>query len=190
MLRSRQLDKKPIDLRDVIDESLALVAHDMEARQVEATVNLSSTPCVISGDQVLLQQVFVNLVMNAMDAMAGTPPPRRRLTISSDVRAAAVEVSVRDNGTGVPPDIAGTLFTPFVTTKSHGLGIGLTIAATILNAHGGTIAARNNPDGGATFIVTLLRSASKRPVLARGRRRRVSCPRDPACCLQTTTLTW
>ncbi len=158
MLRSRQLDKKPIDLHDVINESLALVAHDMEARQVKATVNLSSTPCVISGDQVLLQQVFVNLVMNAMDAMAGTLPARRRLTISSNVRAGAVEVSVRDNGTGVPPDIIDTLFAPFVTTKSHGLGIGLTIVATILNAHAGTIAARNNPDGGATFIVTLLRS--------------------------------
>ena len=58
----------------------------------------------------------------------------------------------------MPPDIVDTLFAPFVTTKSHGLGIGLTIVATILNAHAGTIAARNNPDGGATFIVTLLRS--------------------------------
>ena len=90
MLRSRQLEKKPIDLHGVIDESLALVAHDMEARRVKATVHLSSTPCVISGDQVLLQQVLVNLVINAMDAMAGTPPPRR-LTISSEVRAADVE---------------------------------------------------------------------------------------------------
>ena len=83
MLRSHQLDKKPIDLHAVIDESLALVAHDMSARQVEATVNLSSNPCVISGDQVLLQQVLVNLVMNAMDAMAETPPARRRVTIST-----------------------------------------------------------------------------------------------------------
>ena len=74
MLRSRQLDKKPIDLHAVIDETLALVAHDMSARQVSATVNLSSSPCVINGDQVLLQQVLVNLVMNAMDAMAETPP--------------------------------------------------------------------------------------------------------------------
>ena len=125
MLRGHQLDKKPIDLHAVVHESLALVAHDMRARQIEATVNLSSSPCVISGDQVLLQQVLVNLMMNAMDAMAETPPARRRVTISTEVRAADVQVSVRDNGTGLPAQINGTLFTPFVTTKPHGLGIGL-----------------------------------------------------------------
>jgi signal transduction histidine kinase len=155
MLRSRQLDKKPIDLRAVINESLALVAHDMRARQVEATVQLPSSLCVISGDQVLLQQVVVNLLLNAMDAMAETPPPRRHVTIRTDVRPADVEISVRDTGKGVPANIAGTLFTPFVTTKSHGMGIGLTIAQTIIHAHGGTIDARNNPEGGATFAVTL-----------------------------------
>ena len=74
----------------------------MRARQIEATVNLSSSPCVISGDQVLLQQVLVNLMMNAMDAMAETPPARRRITIGTEVRAADVEVSVRDTGTGLP----------------------------------------------------------------------------------------
>ena len=84
MLRSRQLQKKPIDLHAVIDESLALVAHDMSARQIEATVNLSPSPCVVNGDQVLLQQVLVNLVMNAMDAMAETPPARRHITIRSE----------------------------------------------------------------------------------------------------------
>ena len=62
----------------------------------------------------------------------------------------------------MPPDIIDTLFTPFMTTKSRGLGIGLTIVRTILDAHGGTIAARNNPDGGATFVVTLLRSETPR----------------------------
>ena len=130
----------------------------MTARQVSATVNQSSSPCVINGDQVLLQQVLVNLVMNAMDAMAETPPGRRHVTISSDVRAADVDVSVRDTGPGVPAQIIGTLFTPFVTTKAHGLGIGLTIVRSIVDAHGGTIVARNNPDGGATFTVTLRRS--------------------------------
>ena len=105
-----------------------------------------------------MRQVLVNLVMNAMDAMAETPPARRRVTISTEVRAADVEVSVRDTGTGLPAQIDGTLFTPFVTTKAHGLGIGLTITRTIVDAHGGTIDAHNNPEGGATFTVTLRRS--------------------------------
>ena len=100
----------------------------------------------------------MNLVMNAMDAMAETPPGRRHVTIRSEVRAADVEVSVRDTGTGLPAHINDTLFTPFVTTKSHGLGMGLTIARTIVDAHGGTIDARNNPEGGATFTVTFRRS--------------------------------
>ena len=158
MLRGHQLDTKPIDLHAVIHESLALVAHDMRARQIEATVNLSPHPCIITGDQVLLQQVLVNLVMNAMDAMAETPPARRRVTISTEVRAAEVDVSVRDTGTGLPAQIDGTLFTPFATTKAHGLGIGLTITRTIVETHGGTIDARNNPEAGATFTVTLRRS--------------------------------
>jgi signal transduction histidine kinase len=157
MLRSHQLDLKPIDLHAVIDESLALVDHEMRTRQIEASVALSSNPCVVSGDPVLLQQVLVNLVINAMDAMAETPPARRRVTISTDVRAADVALSVRDTGTGLPAHINGTLFTAFVTTKTRGLGIGLTIARTIVDAHGGSIDARNNPEGGATFTVTLHR---------------------------------
>lgn len=161
MVRGRQLHKKPTDLHSVIDESLALVAHDMRERQIEATLDLSSTPCVIDGDQVLLEQVLLNLVRNAMDALTETPPARRRITIRSAVKAADVEVSVCDTGMGLPADIIGTLFTPFVTTKSNGLGIGLTIARSIVNAHGGTIAAHGNPDGGATFTVTLPRSATR-----------------------------
>ena len=67
---------------------------------------------------------------------------------------------MRDTGKGLPADVMSTLFKPFVTTKSHGLGIGLTIVRTIIDAHGGTIDARNNPDGGATFTVTLRREAA------------------------------
>jgi C4-dicarboxylate-specific signal transduction histidine kinase len=170
MLRSRQMDLKPIDLHGVIKESLALVSHDMQARQVQSTVHLSSNPCIINGDQVLLQQVLVNLVMNAMDAMADIPPARRRVTIQTNVRAADVEICVRDTGEGLPADVIGTLFRPFVTTKSHGLGIGLTIVRTIIDAHGGTIAAQNNPDGGASFTVTLLRSEAPEILAAANRR--------------------
>jgi signal transduction histidine kinase len=158
MLRSHELQKKPVDFHAVVVESLALVAHDMRTRQIETVVNQSSLPCVISGDPVLLQQVLVNLVINAMDAMADIPPTRRHLTINSQVTATSVQISVRDTGTGLPADVMGTLFSPFVTTKPHGLGIGLTIVRRIIDAHRGTIAADNNPEGGATFTVTLPRS--------------------------------
>jgi C4-dicarboxylate-specific signal transduction histidine kinase len=158
MLRSHQLQRKSLDLHAVIHESLALVAHDLRTREIETTVDLSSSPCVISGDPVLLQQVLVNLMMNAIDAMAETPKAWRRLTVATAVRAADVELSVRDSGMGLPPQVDGTLFTPFVTTKPHGLGIGLTISQTIVDAHGGTIDGHNNPERGATFTVTLRRS--------------------------------
>ena len=164
MLRSHELHRKPIDLHSVIHESLALVAHDMRARRIEATLELSSTPCVIDGDQVLLQQVLINLLRNAMDALPETPPARRHITIRSVVRAADVEVSVCDTGTGLPADIIDALFTPFVTTKTNGLGVGLTIAQTIVEAHDGTISAHENADGGATFTVTLHRSTTSRPL--------------------------
>jgi C4-dicarboxylate-specific signal transduction histidine kinase len=118
-------------------------------------VTLPSNPCLISGDQVLLQQVLVNLVMNAMDAVAEMPPARRYVTITSEVRGADVEICVRNTGPGLPGGIIDKVFTPFVTTKTHGLGIGLTIVRTIVDAHGGTIEAGNHPEGGATFTVTL-----------------------------------
>ncbi len=155
MLRSHQLHKKPVDLQAVVNGAVALIAYDMRARQIEVTVKLPSVACVVSGDPVLLQQVLVNFLMNAMDAMAATPSGRRHITISGAVRRAEAEVSVRDTGPGVPLDLVDRLFTPFVTTKPHGLGIGLAIARNIVDAHGGSISARNHPEGGAIFTVTL-----------------------------------
>ena len=157
MLRGHQIDKQPIDLHTVIREGLAMVAHDLRSRAIDGIVEMSAEPCIIHGDQVLLRQVLVNLVVNAADAMDGTPHGRRRVTVRSECHAADVRISVSDTGTGLPPELDGHLFAPFLTTKSQGLGIGLTIVRTIVDAHGGGIDARNNPDGGATFTVTLPR---------------------------------
>jgi len=164
MMRSRQLQMKPVDLLTVVNDAVALVAHDMRARQVEVSVSVPASSGEISGDPVLLQQVFVILMMNAMDAMAPSPPDQRHIQISAEVSRASIEVSVRDTGPGLPEDLISRLFTPFLTTKPHGLGIGLAIARSLVDAHGGSITARNNPEGGAIFIVTL-RTSKKHELL-------------------------
>jgi signal transduction histidine kinase len=155
MLRSRQMEKKPIKLQTIVNDTLTLVAHDIAARQVEVVNAMSPNACVIEGDPVLLEQVFVNLVMNAMDAVGDTPQSERRITITSMVSRTEAQVSVCDTGPGLPAELAGKLFTPFATTKQHGLGIGLAITRTIVEAHGGSIEARNHSTRGAIFTVTL-----------------------------------
>ena len=167
MLRGRQIERKPIDLHGVIEASLGLVARDTREQQIEVTLVLTSAACIVDGDQVLLQQVFLNLLRNAMDALAETPPAARRVTIESECRAAAVDVSVSDTGSGLPAEVIGTLYKPFVTTKAQGLGVGLTVAKSIVTAHGGTIAAHGNPGGGTTFTVTLPRATAPAAVGSR-----------------------
>jgi C4-dicarboxylate-specific signal transduction histidine kinase len=155
MLRTRHLEKKPIDILTVVRDSLALVAHATRTNQVQVDMDGPTAPCVVAGDAVLLQQVFVNLVMNAMEAMAEIPRDRRRVTVLLRLTEGCVEVSVRDTGTGLPANLDRRVFEPFVTTKTNGMGIGLTIARSIAEAHGGRMEAHNNPEGGATFSLTL-----------------------------------
>jgi signal transduction histidine kinase len=155
MLRNRPIAKKPVDIHGVVRDSVAFIAHATDAKQVRVDVHLPSGPCVVVGDQVLLQQVLVNLMMNAVEAMADTPVERRRLLVETRVAHDNMALAVRDAGTGLPASSNEQLFEPFVTTKRDGLGIGLTIARTIVEAHLGTMDARNNPDGGATFTITL-----------------------------------
>jgi signal transduction histidine kinase len=163
MLRKHEPVRRAVDVNTVVRESLAIVARDAESRQVRIDAELCSGPCLTTGDQILLQQVVLNLVLNAMDAMAQTPVDRRRMIVRSRIVRNLVEVSVHDRGEGITPEVAARLFEPFNSTKATGMGIGLTIVRSLIEAHGGTIAAANNDDGGATFVMTLPRRAPDDP---------------------------
>jgi two-component system sensor kinase FixL len=104
---------------------------------------------------VQLQQVILNLLLNAMDAVKGNSPAKRLVALQARSAGPAVEVTVRDNGHGIPADHLSRVFEPFFTSKPKGLGMGLAISRSIIEAHGGRLWAENNPAGGATFTFTL-----------------------------------
>jgi two-component system sensor kinase FixL len=104
---------------------------------------------------VQLQQVVLNLLLNAMDALDDTPPARRLVTVRARPVGATVEVAVSDTGPGIPADKLSRVFEPFFTTKPTGLGMGLAISRNIIEAHGGRLWADSNEAGGATFTLTL-----------------------------------
>jgi two-component system sensor histidine kinase DctS len=106
-------------------------------------------------DGVLLQQVVLNLVRNAMDAMAGTPAAERELVVATDVTERAVTVSIADRGCGIDPAQQERLFEPFFTTKPEGMGIGLNICRSIVELHHGRLWAEPNPGGGTVFSFSL-----------------------------------
>jgi C4-dicarboxylate-specific signal transduction histidine kinase len=105
---------------------------------------------------VQLQQVILNLLMNSMEAMAATPMERRRLTVrTSQPRPMLVQVAVQDHGQGFSPEVLQRMYDPFFSTKPDGLGMGLSISRSIIDAHGGRVRAFNNPSGGAIVSFTL-----------------------------------
>ena len=143
-----------LSVNAVVSEVLALMRSDLQRRGVVARTRLCEPDPLVLGDRVELQQVILNLVMNACDAMADTVPGDRRLIIST-TREDDARIEIRDAGSGIPADGLAKIFEPFVTTKRDGLGLGLAICRSIASAHGGSISAANNPDGGATFVVSL-----------------------------------
>ena len=110
---------------------------------------------MVRGDRVSLQQVLLNLLLNAFEAMAEATPDTRVVTVRTAHRGDAVEVAVSDGGSGIAPEPMRHLFDSFFTTKKDGMGLGLSIARSIVEEHGGRITAENNSAGGATFLVAL-----------------------------------
>ena len=139
--------------------AVAMDSTDGLARGVEVTLQLTPQQASVLGDAVQLQQVLLNLIVNACEAMSGRPCSERRLTIATRILedGRTIECSVRDRGHGISEQAMERIFEPFVTTRHQGLGLGLAICRSIVTAHGGRLAAANAADRGAVFHFTLRR---------------------------------
>ncbi len=154
LLKGSEPDFQWLSLNGVVESVAALLRSELLGRHVVLTLQLADALPLVRGDRIPLEQVVLNLIANACDAMAVRPPEERRLVIATRAGPDGVELSVRDTGCGLPAE-AGRIFDSLFTTKPHGLGMGLAICRTIVTAHGGTISAEANPDRGATFHVRL-----------------------------------
>lgn len=146
---------EPLDLAEVTKETAALL--EPELTRALCTVEIDLEPALprVRADRVLIEQVLVNLIRNSLDACKDLSPSRRQVTISGHLGAGIVEVRVRDRGNGVSEQLASQLFSPFVSTKEGGMGMGLTICRSIVELHGGGIKYQRQGDGGSSFAFTL-----------------------------------
>jgi C4-dicarboxylate-specific signal transduction histidine kinase len=161
MIRKQQPDYGEIVLSQVVDDVLTLVHSDLVERRVLVATRLPTDLPAARGDRVQMQQVLINLIQNACDAMTDAGAEHRIVLAAEQNGDDKVTVTVADSGGGLPAELNGSLFEPFITTKPQGLGLGLAICQSILAAHGGEIWCANNPGGGAIFGFSL-------PVYGRG----------------------
>jgi PAS domain S-box-containing protein len=156
LLKRQDLNKQPVDVAELIGEVDALVRSDAAARRIRLELNVADNLPPVFGDHVHLQQVLLNLIVNGMDAVDEASQGNRRVSVSATLdRANTVEISVSDSGPGIPADKLTHIFDPFFTTKPKGMGMGLPISRTIIEAHNGRIWAENRNEGGASFRFTL-----------------------------------
>jgi len=154
MATRAETERSRVALSAVIQEVLLFLGPELRRQGVETTLDLAAALPDVMGDRVQLQQVFVNLAVNAIHAMAGQE--RRQLLIrTTRVDKRAVRAEIEDTGHGIPPGNLNQLFQSFFTTKRDGMGIGLAVCRSIIEAHGGSIDAANRPGGGARFRFTL-----------------------------------
>jgi two-component system, LuxR family, sensor kinase FixL len=164
-LQKGEVHQHSLRINKVVRDVLKLIRTDLISQNVSVDTELARNLPIVTGDPVQLQQVLVNLMVNACDAMADCDPPERRLRIRTGFENGgdAVIVSVTDRGGGIQVKEVEQIFEPFFTTKAKGMGLGLSVCRTIITAHRGKLWATSNSDRGATFHFTLPKDASTKP---------------------------
>ena len=155
LLKKAPFELKPFDLNDLVRETLEIVSSLAAGRKVELDTLITPAALPVLGDRIQLQQVILNLVVNGMDAMKDASDKHRIISIRTSRVGNDTELSVSDRGHGIPEDQLKEVFEPFVTSKAEGMGMGLSIARTIVEAHRGQIWAKNRDHGGASFRIRL-----------------------------------
>ena len=156
LLTKAQVDARDIDLNEIVSEVVGILAAQAVAQDVTLNTVLTPDPLIVKGDRVQLEQVILNLVANAIDALAERRGDDRRITVRTHLLdEVTAELSVSDTGPGVRPDALKQIFEPFFTTKQSGMGMGLSIARNIVEAHNGRLWAENQAGAGAIFRLTL-----------------------------------
>jgi PAS domain S-box-containing protein len=155
LLRKDAAAHQPVNINEVVRDVIDLARSEVVARRIKVTSTLNAANPVVMGDRIQLQQVVLNLVLNACDAMTHTHASYRHLALATAREDGFVQFVVSDRGIGIPEDRLDRVFEPFVTFRDQGLGLGLAISRSIVIAHRGSIRAENNIDGGATFRCSL-----------------------------------
>ena len=154
-VRKSEPSRTPVRVNAVVEEAVGFADAEARKRRVRVQARLAEADPEVQADAVLLQQVVLNLLRNAMDAMAATPPEQRELRVVTEAGPSSVTVSIADRGCGLSPEIRDHLFEPFFTTKTEGMGMGLNICRSIMELHRGRVWAEQNPEGGTVFSFSL-----------------------------------
>jgi signal transduction histidine kinase len=155
LLAGHAVERVAFEVNEAVREVDSLLRPEARRRHVTFEVRTAAVPAVMVGDRIQIQQVLLNLALNAMDAVARLPEERRTVVIAVDAGGDEIGIEVRDRGSGIAPEDLPRLFDSFFTTKPQGMGLGLSIARTIVEAHGGRIRAESRPGDGALFRVDL-----------------------------------
>ncbi len=155
LLARHEPERHPFDVAAAIAEAIVILRPEADRRKVTLDARPAFSPVYVAGDQTQIQQVLINLVLNAMDAVAGLPENRRHVEVSLERVTGSIRITVLDRGHGIAIETLSKLFDSFFSTKQQGMGLGLSIARSIIDAHGGRVSAENREGHGAAFHVEL-----------------------------------